>query len=82
MIAKAERMSVSEIAEYLTQETEQDSRSKEKVLRAYLRSNHSRSIEKKNSRWGEAKNQYRLSKTLTKSILDHFDKSEQEQESK
>ena len=53
----------------------------EKTLRAYLRKNHSRSIELKNSRWGDAKKAYALSVALTSELLKRFTRKSDESES-
>ncbi len=63
-----EKLSVATIAE----ETDTN----QKTIRAYLRRNHARSIEQKNSRWGDAKNAYVLSVKLTNELVEHFTKSE------
>jgi hypothetical protein len=60
----------------LAQETE----TSEKVIRAFLRREHTRALDKKNSRWGDAKNEYRLNKTLTKAVREHFAKSEDKED--
>ncbi len=64
------KLSIADIAE--ATDTNQ------KTIRAYLRRNHSRSIELKNSRWGDAKNAYSLSVKLTSELVDHFSDSEEE----
>ena len=64
-----ESLNIAEIAERC------DSMS-QKTIRAYLRSNHSRSLELKNSRWGDASNNYKLSQELTSELLKRYDKSE------
>ncbi len=53
----------------------------QKTIRAYLRRNHSRSIELKNSRWGDAKNAYALSVKLTSELVDHFSASDDSDDS-
>ncbi len=53
----------------------------QKTLRAYLRRNFARASERKGSRWGDAKQNYVLSKAQTKALVEHFLKDESEQES-
>ncbi len=62
-------MSVAQIAEQTD--------TNQKTIRAYLRRNHSRSLEQKNSRWGDAKKAYALSAKLTAELVDHFTASEE-----
>jgi IS30 family transposase len=65
------QLSVAEIAE--------ETGAHQKTIRAYLRRNHTRSAELKNSRWGDAKNSYRLGVKLTKELIDHFSKPAEEE---
>ncbi len=62
-------LSIAEIAE--ATDTNQ------KTIRAYLRRNRARSIELKNSRWGDAKKAYALSAKLTAELVDHFSADEE-----
>jgi len=64
-------MNIAEIAEATS--------TSQKTLRAYLRRNHSRSAELKNSRWGDSKKAYALSSKLTNELLDHFTVSEDDE---
>ena len=59
-----EKLSVATIAEQTD--------TNQKTIRAYLRRNHSRSIEHKNSRWGDAKKAYALSAKLTSELVERF----------
>ena len=67
---QSKRMSVKEIAE--------STETSDKTIRAYLRREHSRSIELKNSRWGDAKQGYALSQKLTTELLERYSKSDEE----
>lgn len=67
-----DRMSIAEIAE--------STGTSPKTIRAYLRRNHARSAELKNSRWGNAKQGYALSQKLTAELLDHFAPKDEEVE--
>jgi hypothetical protein len=69
MSAKSTGMSVKDIADATG--------TSGKTLRAYLRRNHSRSTEVKGSRWGDAKNGYTLSATLTAELLERFTPKEE-----
>ena len=74
--AEMSNLSVAEIAD-LTDTSQ-------KTIRAYLRRNHTRSAELKNSRWGDAKKAYSLSAKLTKELVERFttaEESESESES-
>lgn len=62
-------MSIAEIAEQTD--------TNQKTIRAYLRRNHSRNVELKNSRWGDAKKAYALSAKLTAELVDHFTTTEE-----
>ena len=44
----------------------------QKTIRAYLRRQHTRSSELKNSRWGDAKKGYTLSAKLTNELVERF----------
>ena len=43
-----------------------------KTIRAFLRANHARSSELKNSRWGNAKQGYVLSAKLTNELVERY----------
>ena len=64
----SDKLSVAEIAEVTD--------TNQKSIRAYLRRNHTRSSEQKNSRWGDAKNAYVLSVKLTNELVSHFSKND------
>ena len=65
-------MTINEIAE--------ETSTSAKTLRAYLRANHGRSLELKNSRWGNAKNGYVLSQKLTAILIDRYASVDEESE--
>ena len=69
----SEKLSVAEIAEVTD--------TNQKTIRAYLRRNHTRSTELKNSRWGDAKNAYVLSVKLTNELVNHFSKKDDNDDS-
>ena len=50
----------------------------QKTIRAYLRRNHTRDLQQKNSRWGDAKNAYVLSVKLTNELVEHFTSADDE----
>ena len=60
----ANKMTINEIADA----TETSA----KTIRAFLRSNFSRSSELKNSRWGDAKHGYVLSAKLTSELMTRY----------
>lgn len=62
--AKAQSLNIAELSELLNVS--------QKYIRHYLRSAHTRSVEQKNQRWGDAKNAYKLSAELTQSVIDRF----------
>lgn len=64
-MSNTKQMTISEIAVATGQENG-------KQIRAYLRKNHSRSSEQKNSRWGDARRGYVLSAKLTSELLERF----------
>jgi hypothetical protein len=70
----AEQMSIAQIA-VLTNTSQ-------KTIRAYLRANHARSLELKNSRWGDAKKGYILSKTLTNELMVRYTKLDESRQAK
>ncbi len=69
----SERKSIAEISEQTD--------TNQKTIRAYLRANHSRSAELKNSRWGDAKQGYALSAKLTTELVERYTASDDEAES-
>jgi len=66
-VEASEQLSIAEIAERCDNMSQ-------KTIRAFLRSNHSRSLELKNSRWGDASNNYKLSAELTAELLKRYQK--------
>ena len=58
------KLSIAEIADQTD--------TNQKTIRAYLRRNHSRDAQAKNSRWGDAKNAYALNAKLTTELLKRF----------
>ncbi len=66
----ANAMTINEIAE----KTETSA----KTIRAFLRANHARSSELKNSRWGNAKQGYVLSAKLTSELVERYTASTDE----
>lgn len=61
----SKQMTISEIAEATGQPNG-------KQIRAYLRKNHARSSELKNSRWGDARRGYVLSAKLSTELVERF----------
>ena len=72
-MSDSKKMSIAEIAT-LTETSP-------KTIRAYLRREHSRTLEAKNSRWGDAKSGYALGVKLTAELLERYSKSEDESDS-
>ncbi len=66
------KLSINDIAE----QTETSA----KTIRAFLRANHGRSAELKNSRWGDAKNGYVLSAKLTTELVERYSASDENDE--
>ncbi len=69
----SERMSIAEISEQTD--------TNQKTIRAFLRANHARSAELKNSRWGDAKQGYALSVKLTTELVERYTASDDETDS-
>ncbi len=72
-MSETTNMTINEIAE--------STETSAKTIRAFLRANHGRSAELKNSRWGDAKKGYTLSAKLTTVLLDRYTASEDEDDS-
>lgn len=68
----SERMTINEIAE--------ETSTSAKTIRAFLRANHGRSDELKNSRWGDAKQGYSLSVKLTTLLVERYEASDDDDE--
>jgi len=69
---QAEKLSIAEISDRFDVD--------QKQLRAFLRRNHTRDLDSKNARWGDAKNAYRLNVKLTKSLTSYCESRKQRSE--
>lgn len=51
-----------------------------KTIRAYLRRAHTRSVDNKGNRWGDARNGFVLNEKLTNELLDRYSTTDEVEE--